>query len=77
MTCLQAVTKLRQAGVKAELYPDKAKMKKQMNYANRRHIPYVVLVGEEEVKAKLFTLKNMESGEQQKVQLDALLEILK
>ncbi|EDP70410.1 histidyl-tRNA synthetase [Flavobacteriales bacterium ALC-1] len=77
MTCLQAVTKLRQAGVKAELYPDSVKMKKQMNYANRREIPYVVLVGEEEVKAKLFTLKNMESGEQTKLPFDKLLEALK
>jgi histidyl-tRNA synthetase len=77
MFSLQAVTKLRQAGVKAELYPDNAKMKKQMNYANRRDIPYVVLVGEEEVKAQLFTLKNMESGEQQKLQFDALLDVLK
>lgn len=76
MTCLQAVSKLRQAGVKAELYPDNAKMKKQMNYANRRNIPYVVLVGEEEVKAKLFTLKNMESGEQSKLPLNELLEVL-
>ncbi|WP_400078658.1 histidine--tRNA ligase [Winogradskyella sp. R77965] len=77
MTGLQAVTKLRQAGIKAELYPDNAKMKKQMNYANRRHIPYVVLLGEEEVKAKVFTLKNMESGEQQKIEFDDLLEVLK
>ena len=77
MTCLQAVTKLRQAGVKAELYPDHAKMKKQMNYANRRHIPYVVLVGEEEVKAELFTLKNMDSGAQSKLKFNALLELLR
>lgn len=76
MTCLQAVTKLRQAGVKAELYPDNAKMKKQMNYANRRNIPYVVLVGEEEVKAELFTLKNMDSGEQNKLPFTKLLEVL-
>ncbi len=77
MACLQAVTKLRQAGVKAELYPDNAKMKKQMNYANRRTIPFVVLVGEEEVKAELFTLKNMDSGEQNKLKLNELLELLK
>jgi histidyl-tRNA synthetase len=77
MACLQAVTKLRQAGVKAELYPDNAKMKKQMNYANRRHIPFVVLVGEEEVEAELFTLKNMNSGEQNKLQFKELLDVLK
>ena len=77
MTCLQAVTKLRQEGIKAELYPDAAKMKKQMNYANRREIPYVVLVGEEEVKAGVFTLKNMDSGEQNKLALNDLLDALK
>ena len=77
MTCLKAVTKLRQAGVKAELYPDNAKMKKQMNYANRRNVPFVVLVGEEEVKAELFTLKNMASGEQTKLSFDELLRAFK
>ena len=77
LACLQAVTKLRRAGVKAELYPDAAKMKKQMNYTNRRKIPYVVLVGEEELKAQIFTLKNMETGEQQKLKFNALLGILK
>jgi histidyl-tRNA synthetase len=76
MVCLQAVTKLRQSGIKAELYPDTAKMKKQMNYANRRSIPFVVLVGEEEVKSELFTLKNMESGEQNKLVFNKLLESL-
>ena len=76
MACLQAVTKLRQSGIKAELYPDTAKMKKQMNYANRRQIPFVVLVGDEELKAKSFTLKNMETGEQQKLNYKALLEKL-
>ena len=77
MTCLKVVTKLRQAGVKAELYPDNAKMKKQMNYANRRNVPFVVLVGEEEVKAELFTLKNMASGEQTKLSFDELLRAFK
>ncbi|GAA4242766.1 histidine--tRNA ligase [Winogradskyella damuponensis] len=78
---LNAVTKLRQANVKSELFPDAAvsgkQMKKQMNYANRRNIPFVVLVGEEEVKAKLFTLKNMDSGAQNKLSFDELLEVLK
>ncbi len=76
MACLKAVTKLRQSGIKAELYPDTAKMKKQMNYANRRQIPFVVLVGEEELKAESFTLKNMETGEQQKLNFNALLDKL-
>jgi histidyl-tRNA synthetase len=52
-------------------------MKKQMNYANRRNIPYVVLVGEEEIKAEMFTLKNMDSGAQSKLKFNGLLEVLK
>ncbi|MFB9052541.1 histidine--tRNA ligase [Formosa undariae] len=71
---LQAIQKLRAAGVNAELYPDTAKMKKQMNHANKRAIPYVVLVGEEEVKSEVFTLKNMKDGEQTKVDFKTLLE---
>ena len=48
-----------------------------MNYANRRQIPYMVLVGEEEVNANVFTLKIMESGKQNKLTFKALLEVLK
>jgi histidyl-tRNA synthetase len=77
MACLEAVTKLREHGVKAELYPDDAKMKKQMTHANRRNIPYVVLVGEEELNSGMYTLKNMKTGEQQKLKLEELLSSLK
>jgi histidyl-tRNA synthetase len=77
MACLQAVTQLRQNGVKAELYPDNAKMKKQMTHANRRNIPYVVLVGEEEMNSGIYTLKNMLTGEQHKLNLKELLSTLK
>ena len=77
MACLQAVTQLRQHGVKAELYPDNAKMKKQMTHANRRNIPYVVLVGEEELNSGTYTLKNMKTGEQDKLKLQELLSSLK
>lgn len=81
MSSLQAVTKLRNEGVKSELYPDPItsgkQMKKQMNYANRRNIPFVVLVGEEELRSGVFTLKNMASGEQEKLEFDALLNALK
>jgi len=72
VACLKAIQTLRENGINAELYPDAAKMKKQMNYANKRTIPFVVLVGEEELKNKVFTLKNMESGEQSKLDIDAL-----
>lgn len=75
--CLQAIKKLRAFGVNAELYPDAAKMKKQMNYANKRTIPFVVLVGEEEIQSEMFTLKNMTSGEQTKVTFEELLKTVK
>ena len=69
---LKTIRKLRAAGISAELYPDTAKMKKQMTYAHRREIPYVVLAGAEEIREELFTFKNMVSGEQLKLSLDQL-----
>ena len=74
---LKAIKQLRLQGVNAELYPDAAKMKKQMNHANKRNIPFVVLVGEEEIKSDNYTLKDMISGEQSKVSLEALINHLK
>jgi histidyl-tRNA synthetase len=74
---LKAIKQLRLQGVKTELYPNAAKMKKQMNHANKRNIPFVVLVGEEEIKSDNYTLKNMISGEQSKVSLEALINLLK
>ena len=74
---LKTIKALREKDINAELYPDNAKMKKQMNYANKRSIPFVVLVGEEELKNNQFTLKNMISGEQDKVDLDTLISKLK
>lgn len=71
--CLKAIKELRQNGIKSELYPDAAKMKKQMNHANKRNIPFVVLVGEQEVNTNSYTLKNMKSGEQETVSLEDLL----
>ncbi|MFP4846070.1 histidine--tRNA ligase [Winogradskyella sp. PE311] len=81
LACLEAVTRLREVGVRSELYPDSAKntkqMGKQMNYANRRNIPFVVLVGDEELAADKFTLKNMTTGEQYKLSKADLLDTLK
>jgi histidyl-tRNA synthetase len=62
--CLQLLTKLRKAGINSEMYPEPAKMKKQMTYANNKNIPYVVLIGENEMNAGTITAKNMETGEQ-------------
>jgi histidyl-tRNA synthetase len=61
---LPAMQQLRNAGIRCELYPDAAKMKKQMAYADSNHIPFVAIVGENEIKEGTVTLKNMESGEQ-------------
>ena len=58
---------LRDAGVPAEIYPEAGKMKKQMEYANRRAIPYVAIVGSQELEARVVTLKEMRSGEQRQV----------
>ncbi len=73
---LKAIKQLRSQGVNAELYPDSAKMKKQMNHANKRHIPFVVLVGDSEMQQGKYTLKNMISGEQFELSLDALVNKL-
>jgi histidyl-tRNA synthetase len=75
--CLKAIKQLRLKGINTELYPEAEKMKKQMNHANKRNIPFVVLVGEEEVKSNSFTLKNMISGEQFKLSLQELVNHIK
>ncbi|WP_417856874.1 histidine--tRNA ligase [Xanthomarina gelatinilytica] len=74
--CLKAIKQLRLNSVNAELYPDAAKMKKQMNHANKRNIPFVVLVGEKELKSDSYTLKHMRSGEQETVTLKDLISKL-
>ena len=69
---LELLRSLRDAGVAAEIYPDCGKMKKQMEYANRRGIPYVVIVGSQELEAGAATIKDMRTGEQRQVLLDKL-----
>ena len=56
--------KLRKARINAEIYPESAKMKKQMTYANNKNVPFVVLIGENEMKEGTLTVKNMATGEQ-------------
>jgi histidyl-tRNA synthetase len=63
--CLPAVAKARAAGIRTEMYPDAAKMKKQLGYANAKQIPFVALAGENEMAQGKLTLKNMATGEQQ------------
>jgi len=77
LACFKAIKQLRSQGIKAELYPDPAKMKKQMAHANKRNIPYVVIVGEQELENGLFVLKDMESGSQDKYDFETLVEALK
>ncbi|WP_321318620.1 histidine--tRNA ligase [Labilibaculum sp.] len=74
--CLPILAKLRANGINAEIYPDSSKMKKQMTYANNKSIPFVILVGESEVEEGVVSLKNMESGDQEKLTPDQLIEIL-
>lgn len=71
---LPLVTQLRREGISCELYPEAAKMKKQLSYADSNHIPYVAMVGENEMKEGKIGLKNMLSGEQQSVTLQELLQ---
>ena len=69
---LELLRSLRDAGVAAEIYPECGKMKKQMEYANRRSIPYVVIIGSQELEAQAATVKDMRSGEQRQVPFAAL-----
>ena len=71
--CLPIINKVRAQGIRAEIYPDSTKMKKQMSYANAKQIPFVVLAGESEMAAGKVTLKNMETGEQVLVSPDELI----
>lgn len=75
--CLPIVRETRAAGIRTEIFPDKAKMKKQMSYANAKAIPFVVLAGENEMAAGKVTLKNMETGEQKLVTAQELISIVK
>lgn len=72
--CLKLIKEIRQAGISAELYPDSVKMKKQMKYANNKNIPFVILVGENEMKNNLITVKDMQSGEQTETSLKEFIE---
>ena len=75
--CLPILVKVRETGVLAEIYPDAAKMKKQMGYANDKQIPFVAIVGENEMNEGKLTLKNMTTGEQSLVTPDELLAVVK
>ncbi|MBO4803332.1 MAG: histidine--tRNA ligase [Muribaculaceae bacterium] len=73
---LRHIMSLRRAGISAELYPDSAKMKKQMNYANDRQIPFVAIVGADEVQNGTIALKDMKTGEQQSLTIEQTIALL-
>ncbi|MBQ7422710.1 MAG: histidine--tRNA ligase [Prevotella sp.] len=75
--CLPIIAKMREAGIRTEIYPDSVKMKKQMSYANAKQIPFVALAGENEIAEGKLTLKNMETGEQHLVSPDEIIAIVK
>ena len=73
---MRIISKMRDNDIAAEIYPESAKMKKQMEYANRRGIPYVVIIGSEELQRGVATLKDMRSGEQREVSFEELASAL-
>ncbi len=73
---LPILAKLRSKGICAEIYPEAAKMKKQMSYADSNRIPFVALVGENEIKEEKVTLKDMKTGEQELLDLDEIIKKL-
>ena len=75
--CRPLVRKVRRAGIAAEIYPEIAKMKKQMTYADNNQIPYVAIVGDSEIEAGKVMLKNMASGEQQLLSVGEVIDLLK
>ena len=66
----------RNAGINTDIYPDPVKFQKQMKYADKRGFPYVVIVGEKEMESGLLTLKNMGSGEQQSLTMEAIVRVM-
>jgi histidyl-tRNA synthetase len=73
---LPSLAILRSAGISCEIYPESGKMKKQMEYANKKQIPYVVLAGESEMNEGKLTLKNMQTGEQKLLSLEEIRAII-
>jgi histidyl-tRNA synthetase len=74
--CLPLIAKLRKNGVNTELYPEAAKMKKQMKYANEKQAPFVAMIGQNEIETNSLSIKDMETGEQKTMSLDELVDLL-
>ena len=72
----RCLNQARAASINADLYPDPVKLKKQMKYANDRNVPYVVLIGDQEMESGELSFKNMQSGEQEKLSMESIIERL-
>jgi histidyl-tRNA synthetase len=70
--CLKLLARCRKAGIASEIYPQNTKLKKQLDYANKKNIPFVVFIGREEMTTGKFTVKNMKTGDQQKIGFEEL-----
>ena len=75
--CLKLMMQMRENGISCELYPEPAKMKKQMTYSNAKAIPYVAMVGESELASGTISIKNMTTGEQCNYTIDQAIEMLR
>ncbi len=73
---LPILQKFREAGIAAELYPEAAKLKKQMTYADNNNIPFVLLIGSQEMESGILNLKNMQTGEQENFTLDQIMKVI-
>jgi histidyl-tRNA synthetase len=73
---LKALASLRKAGISSEIYPDQSKLKKQLDYANKKLIPFTIVIGPDEMKSGLLAFKNMESGEQEKLTIEQIIQKL-
>ena len=67
---------LRKAEIKSEIYPDQAKIKKQFAYADKKNIPYTIIIGSEEMISNQLTLRNMVTGEEDKLEIDQIIKKL-
>ena len=75
--CIRCASMMRKAGIKTEIYPDAAKMKKQMSYADTKKIPFVIFIGESEIENNTVTIKDMASGKQETIALENLVTFFK
>ena len=74
---LKLLSEVRQNGISSEIYPEASKLKKQLEYANRKQIPMVVLIGKDEMESGMVTVKDMQSGEQSRISREEFIRSLK